>query len=230
MRKLIIILLFPLILHLVSASYIAGDIYINEIGITRFDIDTDNPFDFDGLSYNNQIQTGRTEILTSKSGAIWQFSLDLSDYDSIILDIHLPSPLITISEISGPKNIIDFEKKTVSIIATSTETLQISYQIKESKNLSWIGWLILILLLITIFYITTKIKKRKYRLDTLMPLIGNVEQKIIDQLMKGPIRQKELRKKLDIPKASYSRYLVNLEKKKLLIREGEGKNKILRLK
>ena len=40
----------------------------------------------------------------------------------------------------------------------------------------------------------------------------------------------QIRKQLDIPKASYSRYLVNLEKKKLIIREGEGKNKIIKLK
>ena len=55
------------------------------------------------------------------------------------------------------------------------------------------------------------------------------EQKIIELLMKKPMRQKEVRKILDFPKASYSRYITNLEKKKLIIREGEGKNKILKL-
>ena len=48
--------------------------------------------------------------------------------------------------------------------------------------------------------------------------------------MKGSMRQKEARKKIGIPKASFTRYILNLEKKKLLIREGEGKNKVLRLK
>jgi len=41
---------------------------------------------------------------------------------------------------------------------------------------------------------------------------------------------KELRKKLNIPKASFTRYILNLEKKKLIQREGEGKNKILKIK
>ena len=48
--------------------------------------------------------------------------------------------------------------------------------------------------------------------------------------MKKSMRQKEIRKTLEIPKASFSRYLINLEKKKLILREGEGKNKIVKLK
>jgi uncharacterized membrane protein len=48
--------------------------------------------------------------------------------------------------------------------------------------------------------------------------------------MQGPKRQREIRKSLNIPKASFSRYLSNLEKKKLILREGEGKNKVVKLK
>lgn len=63
-----------------------------------------------------------------------------------------------------------------------------------------------------------------------MPLINDREKDIVELLMKKPMRQKKIRKVLDIPKASFSRYIINLEKKKLILREGEGKNKVVRLK
>ena len=75
-----------------------------------------------------------------------------------------------------------------------------------------------------------KRKKKSDRLNYVLPLINDQEKKIIEILMKKPARQKEIRKKLKIPKASFSRYMINLEKKKLIIRDGEGKNRLVKLK
>ena len=56
------------------------------------------------------------------------------------------------------------------------------------------------------------------------------EQLIIDALKKGPVKYNLLRKKVDIPKASFSRHIRNLEKKNIVIREGDGRNKLIKLR
>ena len=58
-----------------------------------------------------------------------------------------------------------------------------------------------------------------------------IPKEIYSEIIKGKEQgKKEIRSSLNIPKASFSRYLLNLEKKKLIIREGEGKNKVVKLK
>ena len=55
-------------------------------------------------------------------------------------------------------------------------------------------------------------------------------KEIIKVLMKKQLKQKELRKQLNMPKASFSRYMLSLENKKIIFREGEGKNKLVKLR
>ena len=90
--------------------------------------------------------------------------------------------------------------------------------------------MIILILLVLGYFLYKKSRAKKEHLNHIMPIINENEQKIIEILMKSPLRQKEIRKNLNIPKASFSRYLLNLEKKKLIIREGEGKNKVVKLK
>ena len=91
-------------------------------------------------------------------------------------------------------------------------------------------WLVIFLLTSITYFAIKKIRSKKQKLKQAFPYINENEQKILEALMNSPIRQKELRKKLNIPKASFTRYILNLEKKKLIQREGEGKNKILKIK
>jgi len=231
MRKTILIpVITILLLGITSASYISGDIYIYENGQTKFNVETDISLDIPDLIFSNNELTGRTDFLTSKSGRTWTFSINQNTYDTILLDIHLPSNLNSITSIQGNTNIIDVSDETITIIDSGELNFEISYELEESANIGWLIWPLIIILLIVGFFIYNKKRKSRDRLQNILPLINEHEQKIIDILMKGPIRQKEIRKSLGIPKASFSRYMVNLEKKKLIFREGEGKNKIIKLK
>ena len=231
MRKTLLFLaLSVLLLNTVSASYIAGDIYIYDNGAVRFNVESDIPLELEGVSFDNEIMRGTTDMLTSKSGGIWTFELNFEEYDTILLDVHLPKNLDTITSINGVDSAIDIENKIISLIDSGDLTFSASYKLKDTTSYGWIFWPLVLILIIIIFLVFKQSRKRKEHLDHVFPLINDNEQKIIELLMKKPIRQKEIRKILGFPKASFSRYLVNLEKKKLILREGEGKNKVVRLK
>jgi uncharacterized membrane protein len=221
--------------NFVSASYITGDIFIYPDGKTRFSINSDvnpNIKDLIFIPENNRL-TGETYILTSKSREMWAFFLNISNYDTILVDIHLPDNLYSIESIQGVDNTINMDDRVISLIDSGKLQFSVEYKLKSSDDHSWIAYLVillLIMLVVYLVYIILKRKSKKARLDYILPIINDNEKRIIEQLMKKSLRQKKLRKKLSIPKSSFSRYMLNLEKKNLIIREGEGKNKIVKLK
>ncbi|MFH1290526.1 MAG: hypothetical protein ABIH92_03900 [Nanoarchaeota archaeon] len=229
-RTVIFLACFIFSLNLVSATYLSGDIFIYQNGEVRFDVESDVPIEISGLNFENGKITGLTGQLTSFQGGVWTFQLDLGEYDDIFLNINLPRGLDSITEIEGSNHLIDIQKRIITIADSGTLNFKTSYRLGEAKDNSWIFWTILILLIISASFIYRRIKWKKERFNHIMPLVGDKEEQIINMLMKKAMRQKELRKALNLPKASFSRYMVNLEKKKLIVREGEGKNKVVRLK
>jgi len=221
-----------LLISSVSASYITGDIYIKESGKTVFLVNTDVDPEIPGLTFENNRLTGETFELTSMQSGIWTFEMDFEYYETILLDIHLPSSLSSIQSLEGVDYLIGFDQKTLSLIDRDEELyFKVKYELEENPSYFFLYFIIVVLVVGLLIFFLGKFRKRKEnKLKKIFPLINDKEREIIKLLMKKPMRQKEVRKKLDIPKASYSRYLVNLEKKKLLSREGEGKNKVLRLK
>lgn len=223
-------LLALFLLSNVSASYITGNIYLDEKGGARFDVETDVEIFLEGVSFQNNRLTGTTNQLLMLRGGVWTFDLSSVEYDDIFLEIHLPKNLAAIKSISGSDSIINIEEKIITIADSGKLRINLSYILQEKKNYYWVYWLMSIIVLLIVFFIYKRITKKKERFENILPIINEKEQQIINLLMKKPFRQKELRKTLNLPKASFSRYMVNLEKKKLIVREGEGKNKLVRLK
>jgi uncharacterized membrane protein len=230
MKPITFIFAVILTLQLASATYISGDITIKENGAAIFNLETDIPISNPDLTFQNEQITGTTEFYSSKQAGIWTFHINFGNYDNILLDIKLPKNLDAITSIEGTSNLIDFSSKTITLADSGELNFNVSYKLKETTDLSFLFWIFLIIILIILFVIYTSRRRKKDRIDNIKPLVSEIEEKIINILMKSSKRQKELRKSLNIPKASFSRYISNLEKKKLIIREGEGKNKIVKLK
>lgn len=216
--------------NFVSASYISGDIHVYENGEASLNIETDIEMSLAGLEFANNRLRGTTEMLTKKERGIWTFFLNWQDYDTILIDIHLPKNLYSIESIKGIDNAIDIDNKIVSLIDEGNLDFEISYKLKRTTDSSWFFFIVILIIATLTLYLIMKKRTERDRLNHILPTINDNEKAIITLLMKKPLRQKELRKKLDIPKASFSRYMINLEKKKLILREGEGKNKIVQLK
>ena len=214
----------------VSATYISGDLEVLSDGRVSFDVKTDVPVSLEGLKFEGENLIGMTNLLTSKEGDIWTLNLNFPEYDEIFLNVRFPNNLEEIVDIRGREHIIDFDDKVVVIIDSGKLDFTAQYILGNYFSYSFIIWIFIILIIVVGFWSYRRVRRKKERLEHILPIIGENEQKIIDLLMKEPMRQKVLREKLGIPKASFSRYMLNLEKKKLIVREGEGKNKIVRLK
>ncbi|MBI2044849.1 hypothetical protein HYT23_02220 [Candidatus Pacearchaeota archaeon] len=231
MRLIVILTVLLVLFPAVSASYIYGDIYVSEDGMASFRVESDVDVGIEGLSFSEGNINGRASSLTSKQGDVWTFTLDFGEYEDILLEIHLPKDLRAIQFMEGVDRILDTEKKTVTLVDANTNLdFSIKYKLRDSRDYGWIYFLIFVLVLGVVAYFLFKIYKKKFRINALMPVLNENEEKIIKMLMENPMRQKTLREKLRIPKASFTRYVINLEKKRLIIKEGEGKNKVLRVK
>ena len=221
-----------LIIPGILAQYISGNIYIDELGITSFSVETDVNPNIPGLNFDqldNEL-TGIPDTIIRLENGVWTFSLNLGDYETIFVDIHLPKNLKLIESVQGVDNIIDVEDKIITLIDDNKKLdFEVSYRVKEKTNYLPIIFLIILIFAVFLTYYLAK-RKKENRLEHILPIINDNEKKIIEVLMKKSYRQKELRRKLEIPKASFARYMINLEKKKLIIREGEGRNKIVKLK
>ena len=233
-RLFTLIVLALLFIQFISASYISGDIYISKTGEVSFDAQSDRDIGVLGINFNNNLLSGETEHLTMKENGVWTFYWNGSRYDNILLDIHLPKELKSIKSIDNQvTNVIDIDSRIISLIDKNKKLdFSVKYELKKTEDDSFIYfWLFFGLIFLVIAYLIFVFwNRRKKKLKKVFPFINENEQKIIEILMKGEMRQKELRKRLELPKASFSRYIVNLEKKRLIVRDGEGKNKIIRLK
>lgn len=219
-----------ILISLSSATYLTGEIYLDDEGNAEFEIETDIQTNIEGLTFQNNKLIGTTNQLLTLQGGVWTFELSSEEYEDIFVNIHLPNNLASIRTVEGSDTIIDIENKIVTVADSGKLELILSYRLKEKTDYAWLFWITAIAIISIGFITYRKFTKKKERFEHIMPMINEKEQQIIDTLMKKSMRQKELRKKLELPKASFSRYMVNLEKKKLIIREGEGKNKIVRLK
>lgn len=223
---------FMLITGFVSANYISGDIYINGEGKASFYVETDTDISIDGLEFSGNELRGNTDLLTFKDKDVWGFNLDLAEYETILLDIHLPKNVDKVFSTSGVDNLFDIEEKIVSLIDNNKKlNFEVRYSTKDDFSYGFLFWIfgfsIAIFLLIFYFYKKGSVKRK---LSRVFPFINNNEKNIINLLINQHLRQKEVREKLGIPKASFTRYILNLEKKGIILREGEGKNKILKVK
>ncbi len=232
MKRGLLFFLFILLLGSVSANYIYGDIYISELGKATFIVNTDVDLELSGLEFENNRLKGETFDLVSMRSGVWTFEIDSGYYDTILLDIHLPENLKRIDLVEGVNYLIDFDKGTISLIDGDKGLyFKIKYETEERRLFSLLYFFVAVTLLGLFIFLFVKFKKKKRaEFEKIFPFINDKEREILEVLMKGPMRQKDVRKRLGIPKASYSRYLANLEKKKLLTREGKGRNKVLRLR
>jgi uncharacterized membrane protein len=219
-------------------------IHIDETGRASFYGTSDTPIVLpDGVSLNNGRISGSTALLTSKSGNVWSFSISLPDSE---IELFLPKDAVIIStngEISATIR---------NIVVYSQDDLRVDYTLNTNSSalVAIIIILILAVLAATSFYLFVARKKitqlvrqiesaskRKFvsnkesRVDIIAGVLNDKERTIISILKdKKRINSSYLRKLSGMPKSSFFRNLTDLEKRGIIKRSGDGKNKIVELK
>ena len=230
MKKTIIFVFILVILIQLCSAYTHLNIYIDETGEALFLGETNEELELPkGIELENGEIKGTTQELTDKNGEIWSFSYSLEGANLYII---LPKGT-KIKEISNGE--IGFEKDQFSVYAI--ESIEIDYKIGDVDE-NYTLYFVLILVIVTsiafYFFKKRKIKPKKELKPDKTKIIENMlndrEKLIIDKLKEtGKIKGSRLRKLVDVPKASFSRHVQELERKKLIKRTGEGKNKFIEL-
>jgi uncharacterized membrane protein len=231
-RELFFLLACVFLVGPVSAqTYI--NIYLDESGNAIFLGITEAEAEFpEGISVNNGRITGQTSALTSKNGPLWAFEYFLEGSE---LRIIFPERA-SIKSIAGGE--IYLEKGRINAYALNGTRIEYTIDKRAEKRLS--GFIlvgIISALIIGAFSIYLKTrggkifpKGRGDRISEISHILNQRERTILDNLKStGKIKSSYLRKKCDIPKASFSRHIRELDKKSLVKISGEGKNKFIEL-
>ncbi len=186
----------------------------------------------EGIYVENLKIKGETIFQTSKIGAVWNFSYSLPNSN---IEVFLP-PGSKIKNTSG-EVLVDGG----SLAVYSENNISVEYTIEENSssfNFIWILIGIFVVLGVIYFFIKKKkmepIKNKnkeergKEKLEVFQEILSERENKIINTLKeKGKIKSSYLRRLTDLPKATFSRHIQELEKKGIIKRSGEGRNKFV---
>lgn len=245
-----VIAFLAIILFLVAPVSAATqiNIYVDNIGDALFLGTTDANITLpEGVTAIEGRISGYTSNLTVKQGEIWTFVYSLSGAD---LSVTLPEGAV-ISSVSAS----EISLEDGQIYLSSKDNVKAVYVIEriDSTSSNYILlWIIIgLLVLIGVVYgwnylkkhvknvVRMSIQKRETRREnrtekpsatSLQHLLHERENLILAKLKEtGKTKMSYLRKVCDMPKASFSRHIHELEKKKLIVLSGEGKNKFVEL-
>ena len=249
-RNLIVVTLFILLIMPLCSAYISLDIYIQEDGSSRFVGFSEQELELpSGIEYDHGKISGTTHELTSKQAEIWGFDIIIEDLSEI--SVHLPQGASITEIASGSVYSINNEL----IVSSQGDEVVISFnyvigEVETEESKSWINYIAGILILIALLIIVKRIVKgraksvkqtnistkknsitKQKKLDIIKKTLSEREKLIIEKVQEvGKIKHSRLQRLCEIPKASFSRHIQELEKKGIVRREGEGKNKIVSLR
>jgi uncharacterized membrane protein len=243
-RKFFLILSLIFYIQFVDA-YTLAEIYLNQDGSAVFLGKSSQEPNITGIEFENGKIFGITQVLTKKDAEIWTFSFALND--SAELRIFLPegSELKLNSLISNlDAEISNYKNNIVVSIAGINPEISFDYEVnvKREKNHKLIlSVLFLLLLVVTLFFFLRKRRsrdrkqrtkpRRKRKIDVIKKTLNEREQKIIEKLLElRRAKQSLLQRKTEIPKASFSRHIKNLEDKGIVIKTGIGRNNVIELR
>jgi uncharacterized membrane protein len=212
------------------------NIYLDERGDALFLGDTNEHISLpQGVTLEGEIISGKTSTLTSKQGEEWKFSYGLDNSEITVI---LPQNAVLDSYNDGE---IFLERGQIAI--SDGEFIEVRYHIEDNES-SLSLWIIvaIIVLLLVYFYLKKKTKSQSKfdkkqvikeidKLRLVEGVLNDRERLIINELKAlKHAKMSYLRKQTDIPKAAFSRHVHELERKKLVKLEGEGKNKFVSLR
>jgi len=244
MKKLLPLFLILIFLVQTISAQTFLNIYIDSSGNAEFLGETNATSLFlpNGISIQDGKIRGTTGALTTKTGELWTFSYSLPGAE---IKAILPEGA-AIQSIDNQKAEIFIERGRISVYFQ--DDLSVSYIVNNTENPSLIIWVIILLIIGAIAYFyrselisilkpkviykrtRQKAKPHEEKLEIIKQILNDREKIILDKLKSaGKIKMSHLRKLVEIPKASFSRHVQELEKKGLLKKMGEGKNKFVDL-
>lgn len=237
--KLVASLTLALMLFPFASAFTQVTIYVDPIGDALFLGESDSAPSLPlGVTLKEGRINGYTSILTEKEGELWRFDYVLPDSEMVVV---LPEGAVIKSLSNGE---ITVERGQIAIYALNGT--RISYTIEKSEEANGLGTFITIIgalvALVIIAYLANYRKReghtqaprrarRVNKLEVISSVLNERENLILEKLKGvGKTKMSYLRKACNLPKASFSRHIHELVRKKLITLSGEGKNKFVSLR
>ena len=195
-----------------------------------------------GVNFSGGNIFGNTQFQTSKSGDIWSFSFSLPDSN---IEVFLPAG----AKVKSTNGEITIDGGTIAVFAN--DNVNVSYSIGETPGTDWLLISIIVIILAfaiwLLYHFRSKIRKRdeerapakkkaksarkkQDKIELFQKILSVRENLIVDALKdKGKMKSSVLRKTTGIPKSAFFRHIQELEKKNIIKRSGDGRNKIIEL-
>ncbi len=234
--KKILLLMFLLLIPL-STAYTSLNVHIDSGGNALFLGESDETIIEglpSGLSFEGGKLLGETSELTNKSGDVWNFLFSLTDGE---MQVFLPEG----ARVLKTNGEISLSGKQIVVYGVSYVNIEYVVEGFDDNGEMDLGILLILGILVAIVvYLLVKEggRTRKERIpngkeDKIKAIEGilNEREKLILGKLKGAgkIKSSYLRRKTEIPKASFSRHIRELEKKGLVKISGDGRNKFVEL-
>jgi len=227
---------FMLLAPFVQASYLNLEAKLLQEGFVLLQGESDEELNIKGITYDQGYFYGITQELTNKEKEKWYFSFSLNKtYDYFNLNIVLPKTfklILTSINSSGQVFLSAQNNLELSVVGENKNpSITFSYEIERKPNLKFFYYLIPLFFLL-IFFLYKKFQKNKQKpsenfkrkLNLVRKTLNERENQIITLLLKNKnLTYGKLQKLSNIPKASFSRYINNLEKKGIIKRESKGR-------
>ncbi|PIN82036.1 hypothetical protein COV11_00030 [Candidatus Woesearchaeota archaeon CG10_big_fil_rev_8_21_14_0_10_30_7] len=219
---------------LLMFTSVQAELYYAESTIEVFD---NGGVQISGMSNHPLLQERTTQELTSKKGNYWLLNLTIEGiFSDYLFEIRFPEGA-NINYMKIP-NILSITNDAGKVVITSTgsntkASVLAQYSInKTEQTRNWMFTILGIIILAggVLFIIKKHVKIQKYNYNA--AALTDRQKQILNLVIKnkGSIIQSALQKELNIPKASLSRNIETLIRKKILVKEQKGMTNVLLLK
>lgn len=208
-------------------SYFEANIILFPDGFAEIRAETSENLSW--LNKSGDFYYNITNIFTYKQKDNWKFKFSMkNNFDYFYLSIVMPRETL---EINNIKSNINFTLSptypfTIVFEGSGVPDISFNYKVKHMTlfPLFYLLITLIVLILSFIFLLLFIVRKKKW-----LNMLPQIERRIINLLIEGSRYQSQIQKELEIPKATLSRHLLNLEKKGIILRKGGRKNKLVEL-
>ncbi len=185
--------------------------------------------DSQGFSYINiPGYPSQSSNYTTKIGDNWYFDLnEMQEYQNVNIAVYVPQNAVLKSVETNLAYTIGYDSAIVLQFSGKNVTprIEVRYVIETTPahDYSFIILLGAVIIILCAAIAVTYFKTRKEK-DKVLSVLNERERQVIITLreLKGKAKQSKLRRVTGLPKSTLSRTIKNLEKKGLIVRDGEG--------
>jgi len=238
MKRALIILYFGFLLFSVSFASLDLDVKIevDMTGRSRINAVSSRPFSIAGIESENNIIHGSSEMFSSKNGRIWEFSFPLNaSVRQFVLVLSLPQNSTIINITANTHYSVSYSNgmKIVFLGNNIRPNISVHYTVGSVSYTFYFVSAVLGIFILAPFVL--EYSKSRTQSDIAINIVETLNEKeriVFNNILENncETNQNLIRHATGIPKATLSRIVYNLERKKIVERRRNGSTLKVRIR